>query len=194
LEILIKLIEAIIWPITTVSLGLLFRSELRQILKRFNKLKYKGIEADFGKELKPIENRTELLIEETKESNLLPENREQYYNSNNRLIEIAEVSPRAAISESWRELEITTVKLLTNLGYDSNNVQMSKIFRNILIENNYPKSIYDDYRKLRELRNKAVHANDFEISQSDAERYINTTLDIILFIQKISNDPNLKKG
>lgn len=194
MEILIKLIEVIIWPITTVSLGLLFRSELRQILQRFNKLKYKGIEADFDKELKPIENRAEILIEKTKEIKILPANREQYYNSNNRLLEIAEVSPRAAISESWRELEIVTVKLLTTLGYDSSNVQMSKIFRNILIDNNYPQSIYDDYRKLRELRNKAVHANDFEISQSDAERYITTTLDIILFIQKITNDPNLKKN
>ena len=194
MEILIKLIEVIIWPITTVSLGLLFRSELRQILQRFNKLKYKGIEADFDKELKPIENRAEILIEKTKEIKILPANREQYYNSNNRLLEIAEVSPRAAISESWRELEIVTVKLLTTLGYDSSNVQMSKIFRNILIDNNYPQSIYDDYRKLRELRNKAVHANDFEISQSDAERYITTTLDIILFIQNITNDANLKKN
>lgn len=192
MENIIKLIEAIIWPITTISLGLIFRSEFRQILKRFNKLKYKGIEADFDKELKHIENRAEILIEKTKEISSLPSNREQYYNTNNRLIEIAEISPRAAISESWRELEIETVKLLTSLGYNSSNVQMSKIFRNILIDNNYPKSFYNDYRKLRELRNKSVHANDFDINQSDAERYITTTLDIILIIQKMSNDPNLK--
>jgi hypothetical protein len=192
LEIYIKLIEVIIWPITTITLGILFRNQLRQILQRFNKLKYKGIEADFDKELKPIENRAEILIEKTKEINLLPSNREQYYSSNNRLMEIAEVSPRAAISESWRELEIETVKLLTSLGYDSSNVQMSKIFRNILVENNYPKSFYNDYRKLRELRNKSVHANDLDINQSDAERYITTTLDIILIIQKMSSDPNLK--
>jgi len=108
-------------------------------------------------------------------------------------LELSQVSPRAAISEAWREVEIVTSQFIEKLGYNSTNTQMSKVLRNILAENNYPTSIYQDYMDLRNLRNKAVHAEEFEISDSGSEKYIITALDIILFIQKLSNDKNIKK-
>jgi len=161
------------------------------ILSKISKVKYKGIEVSIDKELSEIENRAKELAPKMKFSKSI---RDNYYSTYNRLLEIAKVSPRAAISESWRELEISTVQLLHELGYDSKNVIISKIFRNILNENDYPSSLYTDYKKLRSLRNKAVHAEDFEISQSDAERYIVTALDISVLTQKLKNESSqLKK-
>ena len=191
METLIKLIDSIAWPLTSIILGFMFRHEFRQILKRFNKLKYKDFEASFEKEIAKIENRTVKLKE--KPSEISQSYQEQYYETYNRLLELSQVSPRAAISEAWREVEIVTSQFIEKLGYNSTNTQMSKVLRNILAENNYPTSIYQDYMDLRNLRNKAVHAEEFEISDSGSEKYIITALDIILFIQKLSNDKIIKK-
>jgi hypothetical protein len=191
METLIKLIDSIAWPLTSIILGFMFRHEFRQILKRFNKLKYKDFEASFEKEIAKIENRTVKLKE--KPSEISQSYQEQYYETYNRLLELSQVSPRAAISEAWREVEIITSQFIEKLGYNSTNTQMSKVLRNILAENNYPTSIYQDYMDLRNLRNKAVHAEEFEISDLGSEKYIITALDIILFIQKLSNDKKIKK-
>jgi len=67
METLIKLIDSIAWPLTSIILGFMFRHEFRQILKRFNKLKYKDFEASFEKEIAKIENRTVKLKEKPSE-------------------------------------------------------------------------------------------------------------------------------
>ena len=191
METLTKLIDSLAWPLTTIILGFMFRKEFRQILKRFNKLKYKDFEASFEQEIAKIENRTEKLKEKPLE--ISQSFQEQYYKTYNRLLELSQVSPRAAISEAWREIEIVTSQFIESLGYNSTNTQMSKVLRNILAENNYPTSIYQDYIDLRNLRNKAVHAEEFEISELGSEKYITTALDVILFIQKLSKDKNIMK-
>lgn len=187
---IIKLLEILAWPLTAIGLGFMFRKEFRLILSRISKVKYKEIEVSIDKELTEIENSSKELAPKMELSKSI---RDNYYTTYNRLLEIAKVSPRAAISESWRELEISTALLLNELGHDSKNVVMSKIFRNILNDNDYPSSLYTDYKKLRDLRNKAVHAEDFEISQSDAERYIVSALDISIFIQKLKHNSNQLK-
>ena len=192
MEDIIKLVEALAWPLTTIILGLSFRKEFRQILARFSKLKYKDFEANFDKELSKIENRTEKLL--NKPDEIISSFHNDYYLTHNRLSGISAISPRAAISEAWRELEVVTTDFIKSLGYDHMNVQMSKIFRNILIENNYPISIYEDYKDLRILRNKAVHTSEFELSSFDADRYITTALDLIIFIKNLSKNTQLQNS
>ncbi len=182
---LIKLIDTLIWPLVTIALGFMFRGEIRKMLMRINKFKYKDLEATFEKELSKIEHSSQKLPE--KVTSNIASYRKMYDDTYYRLIQISDVSPRAAISEAWRELELATSSLMIAFGYQPNNVQMSKVFRNILYDNEYPSSIYQDYKRLRDLRNKAVHAEDFEISQIESERYIRTALDIAIFIKKLSN-------
>ena len=187
IENILKLIEILVWPITIIAVGLLFRKEVRVIISRISKLKYKDFELSIEKELSKIET---IDNEKPSENPINSVVRENYYETYNRLLEIAKVSSRAAISEAWRELEHSTIRLLEKHGYDTKNVLLSKVFRNILHENNYPTSLYTDFKRLREIRNKAIHAEDFEISETEAEKYIITALDLFLFIEKLSDESN----
>lgn len=188
-ENIIKVLDILIWPMTVIGLAFLFRGELAKILTRMSKLKYKDIEASFDKELSIVE-------ETTKETNkVILDNsinlRDSYSHSLDRILQLAEVSPRACVSEAWRKVEGVTISLMHAYSYDPRNVQMSKIFRNIVHENGYPWSLYEDYKRLMRLRNQAVHADDFDLSKEEAERYAHTAIDLAIFIEKLASEtPN----
>ena len=63
MEHLIKLIEALAWPVAVLILAFGFRNELRKMFNRISKLKYKELEATFDKELSQVENRTKLYVQ-----------------------------------------------------------------------------------------------------------------------------------
>ena len=185
----IKLVDVLSWPLTTLVIALTFKGELSKILTRISKIKYKEIEASFGKELTLIEEAID------KNTNLISENnkslREKFTQVFERIFEIADISPRACISEAWREVEQATINLLKSNGDDPKNTQLSKRFREILTANNYPWSLYEDYKNLMALRNKAVHANDAEITKSESERFALASMELAMFIDKLRKElPN----
>ena len=189
MENLIKILDLVAWPVTVLFLSFLFKVELSKILTRMNKFKYKDIEAEFDKELSIVE-------ETTKETNkALTGNskniRDSYNHRLERILQLAEVSPKACVSEAWREVEGVTISLMHAYNYDPRNVQMSKIFRSIVHENDYPWSLYEDYRRLMRLRNQAVHAGDFDLSKEGAERYARAAIALAVFIDKLAKEtPN----
>ncbi|MCH7377671.1 hypothetical protein MM182_20250 [Aeromonas sp. MR19] len=185
----IKLLDVSIWPATVLILALIFKGEFSKILTRMSKFKYKDIEASFDQELSIVE-------ETTKETNKVINKdsssvRDSYNYTLERILQLADVSPRACVSEAWREVESVTVSLMHAYNYDPRNVQMSKIFRGIVHDNGYPWSLYEDYRRLMNLRNQAVHAGDFDLSKDEAERYAMTAIDLAVFIDKLAKEaPN----
>lgn len=189
MENLIKLLDVVSWPMTVLILSFAFKKEFGKILTRLSKFKYKDLEAFFDKELSIVE-------ETTKEINKLVNNntsiiRDSYNHVLERILQLAEISPQACVSEAWREVEGVTISLMHAYNFDPRNVQMSKIFRNIVHDNGYPWSLYEDYRRLMKLRNQAVHASDFELSKEEAERYALTAIDLAVFIEKLAKEaPN----
>ncbi|MCY7297241.1 hypothetical protein [Alteromonas sp. a30] len=185
----IKLLDVAIWPATVLMLAFLFKGEVGKILTRMSKFKYKGIEASFDQELSIIE-------ETTKETNKVlnegsSHTRDSYNLTLERILQLADVSPRACVSEAWREVESVTISLMHAYDYNPRNVQMSKVFRGIVHDNGYPWSLYEDYRRLMKLRNQAVHAGDFDLSKEEAERYAMTAIDLAVFIDKLAKEaPN----
>lgn len=185
----IKLLDVSIWPATVLILSFIFKGEFSKILMRMSKFKYKDIEASFNQELRIVE-------ETTKETNKVINKdsssiRNSYKHTLERILQLADVSPRACVSEAWREVEGVTISLMHAYKYDPRNVQMSKIFRGIVHDHGYPWSLYEDYLRLMNLRNKAVHAGDFDLSKDEAERYAMTAIDLAIFIDKLAKEaPN----
>lgn len=189
METLIKLLDVIIWPITILALALIFKSELAKLLTRISKFKYKGIEADFQQVLKTVEKTTEQTNKIVSETSI--NLRESYEHTLKRIIRVAEISPRACVSEAWREVEGVTITLMHAYGYDHRDVQMSKVFRGIVYENDYPWSLYEDYKLLLKLRNQAFHAGEFELDIVEAKHYARTAIDLAIFIEKLAKEaPN----
>jgi len=178
----VKLIDALAWPIAILILAFVFRSEFRKILSRMSKLKYKDIEATFEHELSQVENRREVYTEPEEQAQPeTPAEKSGYA----QLLRIADVSPRAAVTESWRKIESAVDKVAAGMGMDTKNPMSGvKAIRSLIQQKRVDPSLLEDYNSLRKLRNQAAHAEEFEISQTEAERYAGLAIEIASFLKR----------
>lgn len=178
----VKIIDSLAWPIAVLILAFAFRAELRKILNRMSRLKYKELEATFDNELSQVENSRKSHAEPEQEP--LPEKPEEK-SAYAQLLRIAEVSPRAAVTESWREVEAVVDQLATSMGIDAKSpLSGIKVIRSLIQEERVDASLLEEYTRLRKLRNQAAHAGEFDISQTEAERYAALAVEIAGFLKR----------
>lgn len=182
MENFVKLIEALAWPVAVLILAFGFRIELRKAFNRISNLKYKGLEATFDKELSRVETHTKLYVQpEEKFIAETPAEKSGYA----QLLRLAEVAPRAAITESWRNLESVVDQLAAGMGMDTKSPMVGgKAIRSLIQNEQVDPSLLEDYNRLRKLRNQAAHAEEFDITQTEAERYAALSVEIAGFLKK----------
>jgi hypothetical protein len=105
------------------------------------------------------------------------------------LLRIAEVSPRAAVTEAWRKLESTVDQLAANMGIDAKSPMSGvRVIRSLIQEEEVDPSLLEDFNRLRKLRNQAAHAEEFDISQTEAERYAGLAIEIAEFLKRFTKE------
>jgi len=173
MENFIKLIEAVAWPLTVIAAAFMFRHELRRAAQRLSTLKYKDFSADFNANLTKIESDLDQISSNQTDEKQL-EN-DQTLSSYERLLRIADISPRAAIMEAWRDIEVTTKKVTEAYGIATiGRIAGVKAIRQLVQRGILPSNIVSVYESLRRLRARAAHSADFAIDPEEAERYIDT--------------------
>jgi hypothetical protein len=173
---LVQLISALAWPATVLSLAMIFRHELRRAASRLSSLQYKDFKAGFERDLKRLEGEVQALPAEVRVPTDAPASENKAaLSSYDRLVRIAEISPRAAIMEAWRDIEVTTKKVADAHGLSVDGaVAGVKAIRDIVGRGLLPRSVIGVYEQMRRLRARAAHAADFAIDSEEAERYIDT--------------------
>lgn len=184
MEIFVRLVETLIWPITVFVLAIMFKTELKKIFTRLSNLKYKDLELKFGKELENVEQKIlEIKVTSPKEISRTIEAEIEDENIFARLIKIAELSPRAAITAAWFELENAFVtvarKNKIEVKRPTNITSLVHEMKNKKYIDESSLSIFED---LRRLRNEAAHAPDFALTQKEAEKYILSILRLATII------------
>ena len=165
-EFLIRLIEAIAWPAAIVFVLLSFRSELRRLLPLMRRLKAGPIEAEFEREILDVKQEFEQIPFETFDP-------DEDADSNKKLIELANISPRSAILESWINLESALRQaVLQKAGSPipdmSSPLRLVKAVEQLNLVSSIEVDLLND---LRGLRNQAVHFSDSGLSSSAAINY-----------------------
>jgi hypothetical protein len=180
----IQLIQVLIWPIVVLILVFGFRFELRALLRRLSKLKYKDLEATFDKELSQVESRKNLYTAVgTKTVAQAPSEESEHA----QLLRIAEVSPRAAITEAWRKLESVADRLATDMGMETKNPRSrDKAILYLIEKKQVNPSLLEDYNRLRKLRNQAAHAMEFNLSADEAERFSSLAVEMAGFLSRFT--------
>lgn len=179
MEDLIQLIDVLIWPMTTLVLAMLFRSELRSLFRRVSSLKYKDMEANFRDLLDEIERDASQIIEDTVPEDVASPYRERF----DRLMQLAEFSPRAAILEVWIEIESELVKLSQRANIElPPRRHVNRLAEEMVKADLLPNEILALLKNLRNLRNEAVHLPDFVIDD-EGMRYLNVAIAIANRIQ-----------
>lgn len=171
LTFLTSLIESLAWPVAIVIVILTMRGPIARLLPELRELQYKDLRVEFGKKLEEIEAHAERaqLPERSEEPVLLsgedyPKTFPEY------VARIAEISPRAAIAEAWRFVEVVLNEIAEQHNLPPPN-SLPAIEHFLRRHGHVPEATTQLLRELRQLRNRAVHAGDFELTSEQAREY-----------------------
>lgn len=149
-------------------LGYLLRSELSNLLGRVTKLKHGESEIEFGKLIAEARSDEEAELQEGKELSSP---------GLDRLIKLAEQTPRGAILDAWLQVEeeLNNYARSVPIGIEPTNNAIDLIHQLEWVGMEVPgvgRGVLRMAGKLCRLRNEAVHLGDREITAEDAVEYI----------------------
>lgn len=185
---IIELIKAIPWwPITVLVLVVYFRSEIGRAFGRLQHLKYRDFDATFKEELREAEREAKLAIPQVEAGAQSRAGLKLKPTRYDELMRIAEISPRAAIVEAWREVEVAAREAAERHGIiaggDASRFHTSKIMQELISKGLLPPEFQNVFERLRDLHVQAVHAPDFALALAETERFIQLALGIAVALR-----------
>lgn len=147
------------WPGAVLTVLLVLRHPIANLLPELRRLKYKDLEVDFGRGLEDVEKKLDevssaptIAVEQSAviEPESLPQTRAELVSK------IAELSPSAAILESWKNVERTLDFYFSSRGI-KRPVSGQTIAGHLDYDPKFPPQLVSAYQELRVLRNKAAH-------------------------------------
>jgi hypothetical protein len=165
---LASIMSSLAWPGTIFAIVILLRKPIGELIPLLRNIRYKNLEIDFGRRLEKLEvqaDRAELpsITPTTAPPDEYPLDVD-YWDTIERL---SEVSPRAAISEAWRRVEWSLDDYFQKIGKERPGSYQGML-RSIRAQNRHVPPAMSLLQDLRILRNKAVHAREFDIDSQRA--------------------------
>lgn len=182
LEFIASLVNSLAWPGAVVILVLILRKPLSGLIPLLQRLKYKDLEIEFGK-------RVEEISEEIVATLPRPTLKYVPSPSESHAIQLAEVSPRAAVVEAWREVERAVIGAAErhdlSTGKEQGRVTSLRAIRSLeqaeLVERDKVRLLND----VRVLRNQAAHAPEFALSKDSAVEYVSAAHQLTSFLDSL---------
>lgn len=164
MEAFARLLEAVAWPSVVAWSVWILRDALQRTIDRITRLKGPGFETELGEVVRRAEREAENanLPPVTEIKNLpLPEQPTDKYRR------LCEVSPRAAIIEGWREIELAVADRFPRSEVYFSPMELRETLQRSQLLDKPSLILLDD---LRQVRNHAAHSTRFEISSEESYR------------------------
>lgn len=164
LEFVAALVGHLAWPVSVIVLVSLLRGPLVELIPTLNRLRYKDLELTFGARAHQLANAAEQSLPAGE-----PEGPEL-----GRLRDLALVSPRAAVIESWLRLEAAAGLALQARGAKLRRddfrspLGLGRALQGAQVLNGEELKVFDE---LRNLRNAATHGPEFALNPEAAVEY-----------------------
>src|SRR5579859_300435 len=175
-----SIIKSLAWPLAVIVIVLVLRKPLGSLLPLLQRLKYKDLELDFGKRVEEVSDEVarELPGETTSP---LPAS------DSSAIARLAEVSPRSAVLEAWREVEIAAIDAARKVGGEAFRTKTLTYQAIRFLEQNesLERNVISLLRDLRGLRNEAAHAPDFALSKESAQEYASSAAAVARHLRKV---------
>ena len=170
-DLIARLTAALVWPVVVLAMVVGYRKQILRLLQSLARLKVGPAQFEFQSGLEGAEQKAEDLqlapapIPQMTARTMLEST---YYTA----IQLASISPRAAVIEAWRSVELA----LADLGksYDMSirtPRDAGRILERLEREGLVESEIASLYTDLRTLRNNAVHKPDLDLTPQVALRY-----------------------
>jgi hypothetical protein len=143
------------------------------------KMRYKEFELDFGRKLAEASEEANLPVDAELDS--VPSLEGE------RVIELARVSPRAAVTEAWRWVELATLEAAQHLlGEEFRNKSLTfRAIRDLERDERMDRGAVLLMRDLRSLRNKAVHSPEFALTEETALEYAELAKQLVGYLRTV---------
>jgi len=176
LELIVRIIEALIWPITILILLFLFRLQIVKLIQRVKEISYKDLKLilqeaeETAKTIKPPKLLDQKILK------IEPVTLEAF--PSERISQIASISPHLAIIEAWLEIERALTEAALKFGFEATTfTQLRKVIEKLIKDNILERNVLDLFNYLRTIRNRAAHTHELDISISDSMRYVELALE-----------------
>ncbi len=163
--------DSVAWPAALAAIIFALRRPLARLLRELRELRYKDLHVEFGRKLEEIEAEAERAQLPEHSEQLVALARDAYPKTFTEYVgRIAETSPRAAIAEAWGFVEGALYEIAEQ--HDLPQPYSAPAIEHFLRRHGQvPESTANLLRELRQLRNRAVHAGDFELTPGQAREY-----------------------
>lgn len=152
-----RLLDAVAWPAAVLLVVWWLREPLGELIRGLRRLQYREFGAEFGRKIQELESKADEAELPGGVEEAGPER-------------LAAISPRAAVTEAWRQVEVALRQLAQERGFRERQSPRS-IARTLADEGVISPSTMGLLDELRTLRNEAVHAEDVDLSPTDALEY-----------------------
>lgn len=174
LSFIAELVKALVWPVSVIFIVYLFRHSLQVLLPNIKRLKYKEFEADFVKDL-------ERASQEAKQARLPSEEEAQDIPvgapepAAEKYRRLSEVSPRSAVIEAWRDVELALSATAGPYDFDDpqfdKHPNLSNVMDRLTREGKLDPVEKTFLEYLQNLRNRAAHSLNINLRPDQAYHY-----------------------
>ena len=162
-----KLVEVLAWPGALVTVVLLLRKELRQLVPLLRKIKAGPVEAEFEREIASLERAAPPAALPTPPVSATPRKLE--------LFGLVREDPRTAILQSWLDVEAAALRAVEREALhvpEHDATSPTGAIRAVARDTSLSANWVATYYQLRELRDKAANQADFTPKVEPAAAYV----------------------
>ena len=174
------LVRALAWPLTILLIFLILRKRIDALIPMLQRMRYGSLELEFSRQVQELSRRVS-------QSLLRPPVGPELDEARKHLLELAPLSPRAAVLEAWLQVEKAAIEVLKrrNVNLPSREARAPLLLGQAL---EGAEIMADEtaaiYHRLRNLRNTAAHASEFSIEPDLAIEYADLAIRLTAFLQK----------
>lgn len=177
----VELVSVLVWPGVTIWFIKKYGDDVKALILRLSRIKMGGAEAEFSANLDVAEA---LAVDApaVKIQDVANDENTEFSRRLSTLQRIADVSPRAAIMESWILIEEAAGKAGFVQGATIPRINIPLFLDWLVREKKINRNTEKLVQKMRHLRNSAAHLKDFELTRDEAERYLKLATQLSLII------------
>ncbi len=175
------IVSGLSWPLAVVAIVVILRKPLSSLVGNASRLRYRNLEVEFRDQLKQVDRGTVKALSAPSDSETLIANRQVSID----LYRLAKDAPNVAVSEAWKEVEQSAMVLIHSRGesLDYNTDTPYKLIQEFLVQ----KNVIDEpsgrlFAQLRQMRNKAVHARGYEVTEDQAREYVDLAIQLRTYL------------
>jgi hypothetical protein len=175
-----ELVRALAWPLTIFLIFLILRKRIDLLIPMLQRMRYGGLELEFSRQVHELSRQVNQDLIRAQAAPELEEIRRH-------LVDLAPLSPRAAVLEAWLQVEKAAVEALKrrSVSIPSRDARVPLLLGQALED----AGIMADetaaiYHRLRNLRNTAAHASEFSIEPDLAIEYADLAIRLTVTLQK----------